>query len=186
MAAIVVVCFLWVYFVCSYYLAAGENFKAKAWGRICRRQSFLDKISTGNDNFLLSPPWIAPVRGTIIEVKSTFQLNLHLVVSKLIHSYSGEWAQTTVMTIVTQLVVCKCPFNLVMWLMAVTLGSIMVFEIHAGSLNPANIFSRWKFDLADICRCAVNIIHLKLNNPGIQQPHVVWYGTEAWNLQMMG
>lgn len=57
--------------------------------------------------------------------------------------------------------------------MVVTLGSIIVSEIHAGSLNPAYVFSRLKFDLADICRCAVNIIQLKMNNPGIQQPHVV-------------
>ena len=42
----VVVYFLWFYFVCNYYVAPGENFKAKAWERVCRRQLLLDKLST--------------------------------------------------------------------------------------------------------------------------------------------
>ena len=36
----VVVCFFWFYFVCSYYMAQGE---AKPWERVCRRQLLLDK-----------------------------------------------------------------------------------------------------------------------------------------------
>ena len=50
-----VVCFLWFCFVCSYYMAVGENFKAIAWGRICRRQLLLDKISTRNYNVFVPP-----------------------------------------------------------------------------------------------------------------------------------
>ena len=43
---VIVVCFLWFYFVCNYYVALEENFKAKAWEKICRRQPLLDKLST--------------------------------------------------------------------------------------------------------------------------------------------
>ena len=50
---------LWFYSVCSYYVARGENYKAKAWERICRRNSLLDKLSTRTHNLFVSTPRIA-------------------------------------------------------------------------------------------------------------------------------
>ena len=37
---------LWLSFVCSYSVALRENFKAKAWERICKRSLILDKLPT--------------------------------------------------------------------------------------------------------------------------------------------
>ena len=69
-AVMVGVYFLWFYFVCSYYVAPGGNFKAKAWERICRRQwLLLDIISTRMHKLFVSTAWIAPIGGTIIQVK---------------------------------------------------------------------------------------------------------------------
>ena len=57
----IVVYFLWVYLVCTYYVALVGNFKAKAWEkRICRKQSLLDKISTRIHELFVS---IAPRGG---------------------------------------------------------------------------------------------------------------------------
>jgi hypothetical protein len=38
--------FLWLYFVCNYYVALGGNFKAKPWEKICKRQLLYDNYST--------------------------------------------------------------------------------------------------------------------------------------------
>ena len=54
-------------------LALGENFKTKAWERICRRQLLLDKLSTRIHKSFLSTLRIAPIGRTIIEVKSTLK-----------------------------------------------------------------------------------------------------------------
>ena len=69
----VVVYFLWFYFLCSYYVAPGENFKAKAWGRIWR-QSLLDELCTRDHILFGSTSQIAPVGGMVIEVNCTLQL----------------------------------------------------------------------------------------------------------------
>ena len=37
LVVVVVVHFLWLYFVCSYYVASGENLKVNEWEGICRR-----------------------------------------------------------------------------------------------------------------------------------------------------
>ena len=59
----VVVYFLWFYFVCSYHVASGENVKAKAWEKICRRQQHSDKLSTRIHKSFVSTPRIAPIGG---------------------------------------------------------------------------------------------------------------------------
>ena len=70
----VIVYFLWFNLVCSYYVAPGENVKAKAWKeRICRRILLLDKLSTRIHILFVAIPRIAPIGGTIIEIKSTLQ-----------------------------------------------------------------------------------------------------------------
>ena len=74
-----VVYVLWYYSVGSYYVAPGENFKAKAWERICRRQLLLHKLFTRNYILFFFTPQLAPMGRTIIEVKSILQLQLHLV-----------------------------------------------------------------------------------------------------------
>ena len=85
----VVVYFLWFYFVCSFYVALRETFKAKAWERICRRQVFLDKISTRIHKLLLSSLQIAPVGGKIIEVNSTLQLQVVVVWKRPLNMSKG-------------------------------------------------------------------------------------------------
>lgn len=64
----VVVHFLWLSFVCTYYGAQGGNFKAKAWERACRSQ-----LITLGQNFPLesinSALRIAPIEGTIVEAR---------------------------------------------------------------------------------------------------------------------
>ena len=71
----VIVYFLWFNLVRFYYVAPGENMKAKAWkGRICRRKLLLDKLSTRIHILFVTIPQIAPIGGTIIEVKSILQL----------------------------------------------------------------------------------------------------------------
>ena len=72
----IVVYFLWLDFVCMYYVARGKNFKARAWERIYRRQLLLDILSTKIHKLLVSTPQIAPIGGTIVEIKSTLQLQL--------------------------------------------------------------------------------------------------------------
>jgi hypothetical protein len=42
--------FLWLNFVCSYYVAPGENFKAKTWEKICTRQLILDNFPVDSIN----------------------------------------------------------------------------------------------------------------------------------------
>jgi hypothetical protein len=80
-AIMVVVYFLWVYFVCSYYATPGENFKTKAWERICRKQILFDKCCSRIHELFISTPWIAPTGGTIIEVK-IHSSTMRVVVSK--------------------------------------------------------------------------------------------------------
>jgi hypothetical protein len=70
----IVVYFLWLYFVCMYYVARGTNFKARAWERIYRTQLLLDILSTKMCKLLVSTAQIAPMGGTIIEIESTRQL----------------------------------------------------------------------------------------------------------------
>ena len=67
----VVVYYLGFYFVCSSYVAPRENFRAKAQESICRRKLLLDKRSIKIHKVFVSTPHIAPIGGTIIEVKST-------------------------------------------------------------------------------------------------------------------
>ena len=69
----VVVYFLWFYFICKCYVAPGENSKAKAWERVCKRQLLLDKLSTRIHKLFVLIPRIAPVGGMTMEVKSTLQ-----------------------------------------------------------------------------------------------------------------
>jgi hypothetical protein len=77
----VVVHFLWFYFVCSYNVAPGENFKAKVWERgICTRHLLLDKFFTGIHRLFVSTPQIAPTGETIIKVKSPFNYEKRIVV----------------------------------------------------------------------------------------------------------
>ena len=71
--------FLWSYCVRSYYVAPEENFRAKAWEWICRRLSLLDKLSTRIQETFASTPRIALIAGSVIEVKSTLQLQPHLM-----------------------------------------------------------------------------------------------------------
>lgn len=70
----VVVYFLQFYFVCSYCVAPGENFKAQAWDNICRRQSLLDKLSTGIHLMFVSSSWTGPIGRKIIKAKSALQV----------------------------------------------------------------------------------------------------------------
>ena len=74
----VVFYFLWFYFVYSFYVAFGVNFKCKAWVRFCERQLVIDKLFTRIHKLFVSTQ-IAPIGGTINEVKTTLQLQLHLV-----------------------------------------------------------------------------------------------------------
>jgi len=53
--------------------ATGENFKAKAWERLCRRKLLLNKHSIRIHKLIVSFPWIAPIGGLISEVKATPQ-----------------------------------------------------------------------------------------------------------------
>ena len=79
----VIVYFLWFNLVCSCYVAPGENVKAKLWkGRICRRKLLLDKLATRIHILFVATPWIAPIGGTIFEVKSNLQLQEYLCVTK--------------------------------------------------------------------------------------------------------
>ena len=73
----VVVYFLWLYFVCSYCVAPGKNFKAKAL-----EQLLIDKFSIRIHISFASIPRIAPIGGTTIEVKSTLQLQEWLCVNE--------------------------------------------------------------------------------------------------------
>ena len=68
----VVVYSLWFYFVCGYYVALGENFEAKAWERICRRQLLLDNLWTRIHRLFFCTPRSAP-----IEVRSLRLNPLH-------------------------------------------------------------------------------------------------------------
>ena len=77
----VVVYFLWLCFVCVYYVARGKNLTARAWERICRSQLPLDVLST---------PQIAPMGGMIIEIKSTLQSQLCINEKKIIVVVEGE------------------------------------------------------------------------------------------------
>ena len=58
----------------------GENFKAKAWERVCRRQSLLDKPCTRISELFVSTPRIAPTLGTLIKVKPLPTYNYNLCV----------------------------------------------------------------------------------------------------------
>ena len=44
--------FLWLNFVCSYYVAPGENFKARTWEKIWMRQLILDNFPVDSINHL--------------------------------------------------------------------------------------------------------------------------------------
>lgn len=53
---VAVVHFLWLSFVCSYYVVPGEIFKVNAWEGSCRRHSLLDCVSLKSRNcFFLLP-----------------------------------------------------------------------------------------------------------------------------------
>ena len=82
----VVIYFLWFYFVCSSYVALGENFKAKAWETTVGG-NHLDKISTRQLLHILfvSTP---PNADMVIEVKSTLQLEESLCVNKIKHAHT--------------------------------------------------------------------------------------------------
>jgi hypothetical protein len=61
-----------VFLVLRYYVASGENFKAKAWEKVCRRQFLFNKLSTRMckftrmyNFFVKSTPEIAPIGETI-------------------------------------------------------------------------------------------------------------------------
>ena len=82
----VVVYYLGFYFVCSSYVAPRENFRAKAQESICRRKVLSDNPSTRIHEVFVSTPHITPIGGTIIEVKSTLQLQKLLCVNKSICS----------------------------------------------------------------------------------------------------
>lgn len=56
------------------YGAPVEDFKAKAWERIWRRQWLLHELSTKSHKLFVSTSRIAPIGGTIFEVKHTLQL----------------------------------------------------------------------------------------------------------------
>ena len=70
--------FLWFYFVYSFYVALGGNFKGKAWVRFCKRRLATVKIFTRIHKLFVSTQ-ISPIGGTINEVKTTLQSQLHLV-----------------------------------------------------------------------------------------------------------
>ena len=55
-------------------MALGENFKAKAWERIGKRQLLLDKFITRIHKLLVSTSRIMIIVGMAIEVKPTLQL----------------------------------------------------------------------------------------------------------------
>jgi hypothetical protein len=61
-----------VFLVLRYYVASGENFKAKGWEKVCRRQFLFNKLSTRMYKFtriykknLNSTAEIAPIGETI-------------------------------------------------------------------------------------------------------------------------
>ena len=89
-----------VLFCCSYDVAPGENFKGSAWERICRRQSLLNKLPIKKSltkNFVCTPR-VAPIGRTIIEVRFTCQLQLHLVCNWKNRDCGRKWASTTTTT----------------------------------------------------------------------------------------
>lgn len=65
--------------VCSYYVAAVENYKAKAWDRICRRQLLLHHLSTSTQNLFVSTARIGSIGGTIFKFKIHFSTTLVVV-----------------------------------------------------------------------------------------------------------
>ena len=77
----VVIYFLWFYFVCSSYVALGQNFRAKAWETVLGG-NHLVKVSTRqllHILFVFTPP----IGDMVIEVTSILQLEESLCVNKI-------------------------------------------------------------------------------------------------------
>lgn len=71
-------------FLCSYYVAPEENFKAEEWERICRKLLLFHNLSTRIQKCLSPLHKIAPIGGRISEVKYTLQLQEWLFVNEKI------------------------------------------------------------------------------------------------------
>lgn len=94
--------------VCSYYVAAGENHKAKAWERIWR-QLLLYHLSASTQILFVSTAQIGELGGTMFEFKSILQLLLRWCVNETklgLYLKVGPNHNST-----TVVVVCKCTFK---------------------------------------------------------------------------
>jgi hypothetical protein len=74
---------LWLSFVFRSYVAPGENFKAKAWKKICRWLFTQTNFPLDSIKLLVSTPQIALMGEMIVEGKSFLQLLRWLCINEI-------------------------------------------------------------------------------------------------------